>query len=63
MALQGIQNPINDLENIVVDHLETLLQSAVNQQMMADVPLGAFLSGGVNSSTIVSLMQNQSVSR
>ena len=60
MALQGIQNPINEPENIVVDHLETLLQSAVNQQMMADVPLGAFLSGGVDSSTIVSLMQNQS---
>lgn len=60
VALQGIQNPINEPENIVVDHLETLLQSAVNQQMMADVPLGAFLSGGVDSSTIVSLMQNQS---
>lgn len=43
-----------------VDELETLLKSAVAQQMVADVPLGAFLSGGVDSSAIVALMQTQS---
>jgi asparagine synthase (glutamine-hydrolysing) len=43
-----------------VETLEQLLKQAVGDQMMADVPLGAFLSGGVDSSLIVALMQQQS---
>lgn len=44
----------------LINLVEERLTEAVAGQMMADVPLGAFLSGGVDSSAVVALMQNQS---
>lgn len=47
-------------DTAVVDELDQILRRAVAMRMIADVPLGAFLSGGVDSSVIVALMQAQS---
>jgi len=60
---KGNLSQISGTPKEIVDQLEVVLSKAVSSQMQSDVPLGAFLSGGIDSSTIVALMQSQSDSQ
>ena len=58
VAGQSALDPRSDEE--IIDDMAALLTDAVGRRMVADVPVGAFLSGGIDSPTVVALMQAQS---
>ncbi len=60
VAATARRDPLAESEGELLDELEGVLRRAVRNEMVADVPLGAFLSGGVDSSLVTALMQAES---
>tara|TARA_B100000787_G_scaffold137383_1_gene106229 strand:- start:1803 stop:3761 length:1959 start_codon:yes stop_codon:yes gene_type:complete len=60
LVLNGLNNPFKGNFTEISDILESKIIKAINRQSISDVPLGTFLSGGIDSSVITALLQSQS---
>lgn len=63
VATRGAENIFTGSFDDAVEELETLVRQAVKLQSVADVPVGAFLSGGIDSSTVTAFMQSATTSK
>lgn len=63
VAKRGIANPFQGSDEEAVDALQEVLARSVGRQKIADVPVGAFLSGGIDSTAVVALMQAGAMER
>ena len=60
VAERGVRDPLRGGDTDSVAQLESIMRRVIRDEMVADVPLGAFLSGGVDSSALVAIMQADS---
>jgi asparagine synthase (glutamine-hydrolysing) len=61
-ASSGLSQPFLGSDEAAIEELDKMLSDSVNQQLISDVPVGVFLSGGIDSTTIAAVMQSQSKS-
>lgn len=63
IAIEGSKDLFKEDDSEIQNNFEKILKDTVKKKMISDAPVGAFLSGGIDSSTLVSLMQSENINR